>query len=1088
MANKKTILIMGETGSGKSTFINSVFGEDTMLEKPAPVGADSFSCTKDVEEFLYERKDGVVISLVDSPGFNNFGNGQRSDADIVELMTGFLKPRDGEPDHGPGVFSGVVFLHSINSLNPAELPGKTMRQLKVLCGKGQLNNKFIVATNRWEECQSDDLDDQSSEEEMLEILLDSNKTLKEFHDAGVNFVRTCSFNDRATLPGNSDQFKSPRAIVEQLLGLGPDEDLTVNVGATSHSQSRVLVLADELEPFKKEQIWDASEDSQSATNHAQSHEKPVNQHLNGQTERSCDTSQDSQDSQSVINYAESEQTLTNEDNQCTDEQEWPFLDFGNHLKEDPQISLFVTVLRTFADHQTQELKKMHAAMLKGHDLLNNQVVELKQALALSQEQSAEQLKSEKTSKLETECELESTKDILREAKEEVKARDQDIAQLRQQVQVQATERKALAQEIASLKAELKEGKERVQCTTTPLETMLLEEKKKSGELGREVARLRTQLEDGTRRITSLESELEQGRKKAEEQACVNEVHSQHVACLEQELQESKTMLGTLLQESTHLGKEAQDISSRRFSTGRNVSLEHDLAPFINSVFGEDPKLEKPAVVGAESFSCTKKVEEFLYEHKDGLSISLVDSPGFDNFEDGPDSKSDAEIMEMMIDFLKSRDGESEHGPGVFSGVVFLHSINSLNPAELPGKTMRQLKVLCGKDQLNNKFIVATNRWEDFQCDDLDDQSSEEEMLELLLDSNKTLKELHDAGVKFVRTCSLNYRVTPPGNSYEFKSPRAIVEQLLGLEHEEDLMVNVEATRTSDSHSRVLADETEPVKEERKWTLEDSPSVTNHANSQQAETNEQPLGQHLNGHTERSYDTPEDSQSATSCAESEQAETNEDPSQCTDEREWPFLDFGDRLKEDPQMSLLVTVLKSFADRQTQELKSMHAAMLKMLGSQVVELKQALGLSHQQPINPVSGLRGQTKSERDRIDTSKETKEEFEARDQELAGLWQKVQAQGAERELVRLRTQLQDGTRRIASLETELEQEREKAEKQARVNEALSQQVACLEQELQTSKTTEEACREDRGQAPYARCPLKDGFEGEDSEDSGSPED
>ena len=40
--------------------------------------------------------------------------------------------------------------------------------------------------------------------------------------------------------------------------------------------------------------------------------------------------------------------------------------------------------------------------------------------------------------------------------------------------------------------------------------------------------------------------------------------------------------------------------------------------------------------------------------------------------------------------------------------------------------MRQLKVLCGKDQLNNKFIVATNRWEDFQSDDLDDQSSEEE--------------------------------------------------------------------------------------------------------------------------------------------------------------------------------------------------------------------------------------------------------------------------------------------------------------------------------------------------------------------------
>jgi hypothetical protein len=63
---------------------------------------------------------------------------------------------------------------------------------------------------------------------------------------------------------------------------------------------------------------------------------------------------------------------------------------------------------------------------------------------------------------------------------------------------------------------------------------------------------------------------------------------------------------------------------------------------------------KPAPVGAESFSCTKDVEEFSYKRKDGLIISLVDSPGFNNFEDGANSKTDAEILQMMIDFLKPK--------------------------------------------------------------------------------------------------------------------------------------------------------------------------------------------------------------------------------------------------------------------------------------------------------------------------------------------------------------------------------------------------------------------------------------------------
>ena len=84
-------------------------------------------------------------------------------------------------------------------------------------------------------------------------------------------------------------------------------------------------------------------------------------------------------------------------------------------------------------------------------------------------------------------------------------------------------------------------------------------------------------------------------------------------------------------------------------------------------------------------------------------------------------------------------------------------------------------------------------------------------------------------------------------------------------------------------------------------------MTAYAESEQAETTEDlaPPKQDLNGCLEPSCDTPEDLQSVINYADSEQkdSETNEDPKRrCTDEREWPFLEFRDQLKawEDRQM--------------------------------------------------------------------------------------------------------------------------------------------------------------------------------------------
>lgn len=74
-------------------FINLVLGQDS--GNPVSVAGGPFLCTKTVKDYSYVRKDGLTISLVDTPGFNNFGEASPtiSDSGILQMMTDFLEPK-----------------------------------------------------------------------------------------------------------------------------------------------------------------------------------------------------------------------------------------------------------------------------------------------------------------------------------------------------------------------------------------------------------------------------------------------------------------------------------------------------------------------------------------------------------------------------------------------------------------------------------------------------------------------------------------------------------------------------------------------------------------------------------------------------------------------------------------------------------------------------------------------------------------------------------------------------------------------------------------------------------------------------------
>jgi len=80
------IAVMGGTGSGKSSFINSVVGREV-----APVGHTLDSQTSVIQEYNVSLS-GRKITIVDTPGFDDYRGevGNVSDIDILKMLGKFL--------------------------------------------------------------------------------------------------------------------------------------------------------------------------------------------------------------------------------------------------------------------------------------------------------------------------------------------------------------------------------------------------------------------------------------------------------------------------------------------------------------------------------------------------------------------------------------------------------------------------------------------------------------------------------------------------------------------------------------------------------------------------------------------------------------------------------------------------------------------------------------------------------------------------------------------------------------------------------------------------------------------------------------
>ncbi|KAM7222485.1 P-loop containing nucleoside triphosphate hydrolase protein [Rhypophila decipiens] len=149
------VLVMGVTGSGKSTFINTL--------KPGSVivgdGLESTPSAPQAVQLFLDEDEKYSVTVVDTPGFDDT---YRSDAEVLEEITEFLAAQYALKIP----LKGVIYLHQIHE---NKMKGSARQYLEIfrsLCGDQALRNVMLVTT-RWDRIGQGELGDALRREQEL---------------------------------------------------------------------------------------------------------------------------------------------------------------------------------------------------------------------------------------------------------------------------------------------------------------------------------------------------------------------------------------------------------------------------------------------------------------------------------------------------------------------------------------------------------------------------------------------------------------------------------------------------------------------------------------------------------------------------------------------------------------------------------------------------------------------------------------------------------------------------------------------------------------------------------------------------------
>ncbi|KAG6917334.1 hypothetical protein DXG01_002905 [Tephrocybe rancida] len=138
------IPIMGPTGAGKSTFINTVMGEEV-----STVGHDLKSQTAQLQHFVLRHpKDKTRrIIIVDTPGFDDT---YVADSEILRRIAVWL----ARSYSANMKLAGVIYLHEISQTRMLGTARKNLDMFNKLIGE-DATKSIVLATTKWSEVPED---------------------------------------------------------------------------------------------------------------------------------------------------------------------------------------------------------------------------------------------------------------------------------------------------------------------------------------------------------------------------------------------------------------------------------------------------------------------------------------------------------------------------------------------------------------------------------------------------------------------------------------------------------------------------------------------------------------------------------------------------------------------------------------------------------------------------------------------------------------------------------------------------------------------------------------------------------------------
>lgn len=121
--------------------------------------------------------------------------------------------------------------------------------------------------------------------------------------------------------------------------------------------------------------------------------------------------------------------------------------------------------------------------------------------------------------------------------------------------------------------------------------------------------------------------------------------------------------------------------------------------FIKTVTGRND-----IIIGHDLCSSTKEVMSYDFEHE-GISFTLVDTPGFDDTEG-----IDTEVVQNILQWLQSSDPHHQR----LNGLMYFHRIIDPRLTGSARENMRLFKDLCGEENMPN-VLLATTFWDQIEA-------------------------------------------------------------------------------------------------------------------------------------------------------------------------------------------------------------------------------------------------------------------------------------------------------------------------------------------------------------------------------------